>query len=70
MVSLAEPTMLKIDVSTHPESADKIVRLVLAADDIPIFIPLPEWSQALANVGQFSPDKPDHNPPVEWVEIV
>ena len=60
--------MLKIDVSTHPESEDKIVRLLL--DDGVFFIPMPEWSHALASVGQFSPDKSDHNPPVEWVEIV
>ena len=62
--------MIRIDVSTHPESTDKIVR-VMTVNGV-LFVPMTEWSRALANVGQFSPDFPEEHatPLVAWVEIV
>ena len=61
--------MLKIDVSTHPESADKIVRFVIDADNV-FFVSMPEWARALAHVGQFSPDVPRalRLLPAEWAD--
>jgi hypothetical protein len=50
----ADLMTLKIDISTHPEMADKLVRL--STDLGVVYVPAAEWSRALADVGQFSPD--------------